>query len=245
MTAAPARPPMRKKPEPPIRTTRPSVFVAEHDLVIPATAVTLEGFREWAHSEAFPEHGRICYLNGEVYVEMSPEELETHNAVKTELTIALGVLNKRLKLGRLLSDGVLLTNPDAGLSTEADAALARWEDLESERLRLIPREGVEGQYIEVEGTPSWVLEIVSTWSVRKDTRTLCDLYYQAGIPEYWIIDARGADISFQILIRGDEGYEEATGRKGWLPSGVFGRRFRLTRRRGRINLWEYTLEVKR
>jgi Uma2 family endonuclease len=219
--------------------------VPQFDLVVPAEAHALAGFRAWAVSEEFPQRGRICFLNGEIFIDMSPEELETHSGVKLEVTRVLATLNRKEKLGRVYPDGVLLTNPTAGLSTEADAAFATWKDLESGRLRQVPREGVAGQYVEVEGTPSWVLEVVSAYSVRKDTRVLPELYHRAGVDEVWIIDARGADIQFRLLVRGEEEYEEATGRGGWRPSTVFGRRFRLTRERGRMGLWEYTLEVRR
>jgi hypothetical protein len=31
-------------------------------------------------------------------------------------------------------------------------------------------------------------------------------YYFAGIPEYWLINARGDDVDFQILARGADDY---------------------------------------
>lgn len=34
------------------------------------------------HSGEFPETGRICFLDGEVWVDMSMEQLYTHNQVK-------------------------------------------------------------------------------------------------------------------------------------------------------------------
>jgi hypothetical protein len=64
------------------------------------------------------------------------------------------------------------------------------------------------------------------------------------VREYWLIDARGEEINFQILIRGESDYAATVGRGGWQTSVVFKRRFRLVRQRGRMNLWEYTLEVK-
>jgi Uma2 family endonuclease len=242
MTTVPVRSPARRDAA--ARPSRSGVFVAEHDLNIPASAFTLAGFRRWASSEEFPESGRISFLAGEVFVDMSPEEFNTHSAVKGEVTAVPWQLNKKLDLGRMIPDGVLLTNPEAGLSTVADASLARWDDLEADRLRLIPREVVEVHFIEVEGTPSWVLEVVSMYSVQGHTN-VTRAVSPAGVPEYWLIDARGADIHFEILVRGEEGYEAATGRSGWLPSPVFGRRFRLTRQRDRCNLWDYTLEVRR
>lgn len=65
MTAAPAHPVPRNKPAP----ARPTMFVAEYGVTIPATAFTLGRFRRWAGSDEFPERGRVHFLNGEVYVE--------------------------------------------------------------------------------------------------------------------------------------------------------------------------------
>jgi len=32
-------------------------------------------------------------------------------------------------------------------------------------------------------------------------------YYQAGVREYWLIDARGKELSFELLRRGDAAFE--------------------------------------
>jgi len=52
--------------------------------------------------------------------------------------------------------------------------------------------------LELEGTPDMVLEVVSASSVVKDTETLLQLYWQAGIPEYWLVDARGEALEFTV-----------------------------------------------
>ena len=92
--------------------------------------------------------------------------------------------------------------------------------------------------------PDWVLEIVSESSVRKDTETLRDVYYRAGIREYWIIDARGETIVFQILRWSRADYRATPRRGGWQRSRVFERSFRLERERDDLGLWEYTLHVQ-
>jgi Uma2 family endonuclease len=229
---------------PAIQPAACTVLVFDRQVVVPPSAHSLAGFRAWAKSADFPERGRISFIDHEIFIDMSPEELETHNKVKTEIGRVLANLNKRLKLGEFYSDRTLVTNVEANVSNEPDAAFARWETLEQQRLRLVPREGEEGKYMELEGTPDWVLEIVSDSSVRKDTRRLRERYHRAGIPEYWLIDARGENLAFQILVRAETEYTAAAGRGGWQASPVFRRRFRLARRRGRLNLWEYTLQMK-
>jgi len=134
---------------------------------VPAGATTLAGFREWILSDEFPEHWRVSYIQGELFIDMSPEELDTHNKVKTEVTLAVGKLIKELDLGDYYSDGVLVTNEAADLSTEPDGTFVSWRGYEAGRVRLIPRKNRPGQYIELQGTPDWVLEIVSQSSVQK------------------------------------------------------------------------------
>ena len=44
---------------------------------IPASALTsLKGFRAWVASRDYPERGRVTFLDGEVLIDMSPEELD-------------------------------------------------------------------------------------------------------------------------------------------------------------------------
>ena len=73
------------------------------------------------------------------------------------------------------------------------------------------------------------MEIVSNSSVVKDTRDLRAAYHAAGIREYWIIDARGAEIRFQILHWRKSAYFTAPRADGWQRSRVFSRWFELTR----------------
>jgi Uma2 family endonuclease len=89
-----------------------------------------------------------------------------------------------------------------------------------------------------------VLEVISDSSVVKDAELLRTAYHKAGVPEYWLIDARGESISFQILYHRKNGYAAAPVRDGWQRSRVFGRGFRLDRQRDALGLWEYTLHVQ-
>jgi Putative restriction endonuclease len=66
---------------------------------IPRTAGDLAGFREWACSDDFPENGRIDLLDGELDVDMSPEELAVHGLVKAEVATVLQLLVARRNLG--------------------------------------------------------------------------------------------------------------------------------------------------
>ena len=162
---------------------------------VPDSAYSLAGFRRWAASDDFPEHGRFMLFDGEVFVDMPPERIGTHNQVKAEITFTLEGINREDKLGVLYPDGLWLTNDTAG-------------------------------------------------SVRKDTVTLLNAYFRAGVLEYWLVDARGDEIQFTVFRRDDEEFIPVESQAGWLASGVFGRAFRLERSLDRVGAFDYTLHVR-
>ena len=213
-------------------------------LRIPTRALTHEGFREWAVSDEFPERGRISWISGELWVDMSPESLETHNAVKVASYAYVHGLIRELDIGRFYGSCALVSNAAAGFSTEPDSLFATWDTLGSDRLRRVPLKDHPDECMELEGTPDWVMEIVSDSSDERDTQALRKAFHRAGIPEYWLIDARGDQIDFQMLQHRAHGYEPAQPRDGWLTSEIFPRSFRLDRERDRIGGWRYTLHVR-
>jgi Uma2 family endonuclease len=224
-------------------TTAVHTVVFDEDSVrIPAWVVDLESFRRWVHSDEVPEKLRVCFLDGEVWVDMSQEQFYSHNQIKTELTVVLGGLVNAQGLGRYATDGMLLTNIDANLSAGPDGIFISEASLSSDRVRLV--KGKKGGYVELEGTPDMVLEVVSDSSAKKDTDTLRDLYWEAGIPEYWLVDARGEEVEFTILRRTAKDYAPARKHGGWLKSAVFGKSFRLTQQTDARGNPKYTLEVR-
>jgi Uma2 family endonuclease len=211
-------------------------------VTVPESAHTLGGFRQWAASEDFPDSGKISYLAGELFIDMSPEKFDTHNQVKDAVNNAVSPLVRKLDLGKYCPDGLWITNDQGDLSTEADATFLSWQRLQSGEVQLIPgRRGRGG--IEMRGSPDWVLEIVSDTSVEKDTVRLLELYYRAKVREYWLIDARGETLLFNAYRRGRKAFQPIPAVRGWIASEVFPRRFRLTRERDRIGGWTYTLKV--
>src|SRR5947209_9808644 len=162
----------------------------------PNWVVDLASFRRWCDSDDFPDEGRICFLQGEVWIDMSREQLFTHNQVKTELTSVLRPLAKRERLGLYFADGLRLTNVPADISAVPDGTLVANDSLDTGRVRFV--EGKEGGFTELEGVPDLVIEVVSDSSVDKDTEWLMKAYWEAGIREYWLIDARGQPLQFNI-----------------------------------------------
>lgn len=209
---------------------------------IPGWVTDLASFRRWACSDDLPRRGWFSYLGGELWVDLSMEQLFSHNQVKGKFAIVLGALVDAAELGLFFHDRTLLSNPGAELSTEPDGLFVSFGAVEDGRVRLV--EGAEEGYVELEGSPDMVLEVVSASSVQKDTVRLPELYWRAGIPEYWLVDARGESPQFDILRRGAKGYTATRKQKGWLRSKVFGRSFQLTQQPNRLGLPAFTLAVR-
>jgi hypothetical protein len=57
-------------------------------------------------------------------------------------------------------------------------------------------------------------------------------WFLAGIPEYWVVDARGEEMEFQIYKHGANRYSATRKQDGWLKSALFGKSFRLIRGEG-------------
>jgi Uma2 family endonuclease len=217
-------------------------IVINDRLRIPGWVRDLESFRRWATSDDYPRRGWFAYLHGNLWVDPSMEQLFTHNQVKGEYAYRVMAINEKQSMGRYFHDRTLLTNVLADLSTEPDGLFATWDTLQTGRLRSIA--GASEGYVELEGTPAMVLEVVSTSSVRKDTEILLELYWRAGIQEYWLVDARGATLHFQILRHAAKSYVPVKPRGGWLKSAVFGRSFRLTQQTDPLGHPLYTLAFK-
>jgi Uma2 family endonuclease len=221
------------------------IWARESGVRVPADVFDLPGFLRWVRSGEFPERGRISFLDGEVNVDMSPEELRTHNFLKGDLYSGVDRWVSRLDLGQMFSDRSLLVNEAANLSTEPDIMFCRWKTLTSGRARLFEVEEGSGRWMEVHGSPDLVIEIISATSVYKDTKRLPPRYFAAGVKEYWIVDARGDEIDFRVLRRGKRGFVPVKpDADGYLRSRVLGGSFRLVRKRTRIGGWKYRLLSK-
>jgi len=204
---------------------------------------SLAEFRVWATSEDFPEEGRIDYIAGCIEVDMSPEDLVCHGELKTEIVWMFKDMVKRGTRGHVYSDSTRISCPEADLSVEPDVVFISDESLDSGRVRLVPKATREpDRFIEVEGPPDLIVEIVSDSSQTKDTRRLPAAYYRAGVPEFWLIDARGEELFFQIHRPGPSAYEPAPrDPEAFQQSAVFGTWFRLTRRRNDRGRWTFDL----
>lgn len=219
-----------------------TIVVDEQTVVIPSWVGDHESFRRWARSEDFPETGCACYLKEGVWIDLSKEQLFSHNQVKHEFSYTLTGIIRAGQKGRYFPDGVLLSNDDAGLTAQPDGVFVSSEVLRSGRVRLI--EGAQDGFVELEGSPDMVLEVVSRSSVEKDTVDLNDQYWQAQIDEYWLVDVRGQRLEFDIYRHAARGYVATRKQNGWIKSQVFDKSFRMTRANDEQDHPVFTLHVK-
>lgn len=218
----------------------------EEQVEIPLSLRTLADFRRWATSDAFPENGRIDYIAGCIEVDMSPEDLHTHGKLKTELVVVLGQRVKEKQLGELYTDSTRISCPEADLSVEPDVVFVSDASLDSGRVLLVPKSGgAPDRYVELEGPPDLVVEIVSDASVGKDTERLPAAYFRAGVPEFWLIDARGESLLFQIHVPGPTAYTPVLpDADAYQHSPTLALSYRLTRSRNAKGRLAFDLETK-
>lgn len=212
------------------------------DVRVPDWVVDHGSFRKWVATDEFPEEGRVTYLDGEVIFDMSFEQLYSHVRMKTVLTTILNLLVTTEELGEFFGDGVMISHLEAKVSNNPDGVFVSNASFESDRVRRVA--GAGSGFIELEGSPDMVLEVISDSSVKKDTQLLRDAYWKAEIREYWLVDARGATPEFQILKHTSKGYSPVRSTGGWLKSAVFGKAFKLIAKANHLGHPTFDLMVK-
>lgn len=205
----------------------------DEPLDLPAEVRDFASFRRWTWSDEFPERGRIDWLAGRIEAAMSPEELYTHSALIVEIAARLHALIIDTGLGLVFSQRTRFASPTAELSVEPDVVAMLWASSSTGRVHDVPSPKREERYIELEGAPDLVVEVVSDSSVGKDRKRLPPLYAAAGVPELWLVDARRRAPLFQVLVLEGGAYrEQPRDEGGWMTSPLLGRRVRLVVRPG-------------
>jgi Uma2 family endonuclease len=219
-----------------------ATVVFEEQLEIPSIA-DLTDFRAWALSDDFPERGRIDYVAGRIEVDMSPEDLFTHGTLKLQVAGKIEHRVADLDLGHVFVGETRISSPEGNFSAEPDVVVISHEALDEGRVTLIPKStGEQGRFVEIEGGVDLIVEIVSDSSVTKDTKRLPAAYFQAGVRENWLIDARGERLVFHGERRGTHSFEPAlVDENGFQRSDVLDCLVRLDRERHRRGHWAYRL----
>ena len=216
--------------------------ILEDEVEIPMIR-SLADFRRWALSDRFPDRGRIDFVAGRIEVDMSPEDLFCHGAPKAAIGAKLFQRIEHADRGHVLIGRSRISVPAADLSVEPDVLFISHESLDSGRMRLVPKVGGEpGRYVEVEGAPDLIVEIVSDSSVTKDTERLPAAYAAAGVREFWLVDARKEPLVFRIHHWSEGAYCPAeTDSEGYQRSSVLDCRFRLDAARDARGHWKFSL----
>ncbi len=227
---------------------RPAVPYGEYPWIPPA-AYGFEGFRAWARSDQFPETGRIDYMAGVIEPDMSPEDLHTHGTVKTAIAAALFAVIARPRRGFVFADRTRVTLPVSQVSVEPDVVAVLFSSLDRGEVRQVPAKSKgPGRFVEFEGAPDLVVEIVSDSSVKKDTERLPPHYAADGVGELWLVDARGDELELEIRtlepdrVAGPSYRVVERNRDGWAESSFLGGRVRLVREPTPHAGWLYELE---
>lgn len=210
---------------------------------VPAWVVDFASFRRWLHSAAFPEEGKVCFINGKVWVDLSMEEFSTHNVLRAELGAVLHFLMKKTKFGRFVPEGMRYGHLESELSTEPDGMVVSHEAMNDGRVQLVG--GEKGVQTELVGSPEIVIEIVSESSEVKDTEWTMSAYFDADVQEYWVFDVRDEDdLRFDIFKRGKKEFAAVRKPGGWVKSAALGTSFRLTQSEGADGNPDFTLETR-
>lgn len=135
-----------------------------------------------------------------------------------------------------------VSHPEADLSAVPEGVFILDDSVQTPKVQIVA--GVGGGYVRIAGGPDIVLEVVSDSSVQKDTVRLRNLYWKAGVCEYWLVDARREAPTFEILRRSEKGFVATRKRDGWLMSSVLGTSFRLTQHTDPLGHPAFALEMR-
>ncbi|WKN41216.1 Uma2 family endonuclease [Tunicatimonas pelagia] len=152
--------------------------------------VTRITYQEFLNME-IPDDDNYIYelLNGEIVKYSAPES--KHQIASANLHLIMGSYVKQKKLGRVLYA------PISVFLGEYSAPRPDLLFVSTKKQEIIQQKGVMG-------TPDLMIEIVSPGSVVRDRVHKKEIYQQAGVPEYWIVDPKYLTVEVYELI--DSGY---------------------------------------
>jgi Uma2 family endonuclease len=146
---------------------------------------------EWTYEDwlKLPDDGyRYEVINGELF--MSPPPSARHQRVLMRLVDHLLAFLRLHAVGEVIVAPVGVRLPNQPVPLQPDIIF-----VQSERLAIIGEDYIEG-------APDLVIEILSPSNWLYDRREKMQVYQEAGIAEYWIVDPRAQTIDIQVLEQG-------------------------------------------
>jgi Uma2 family endonuclease len=192
---------------------------------IPRWVIDHASFLKWVRSGEVPEDVRLGFIRGDVWIENMPERATAHNRIKTAVSRVVDGLVVRNKLGIFFGDGMMYTSESEGFSCCPDGMFASRATIDAKRVWLTGSKR-SGEETELVGTPDLMIEVVSHSSELKDTEWYMTWYWNAGIPEYWVIDGRVGPPDWTVYRRGPRGYRPVRPSDGWTKSKSLGHAYR-------------------
>jgi len=155
---------------------------------------------DWTYEDwlKLPDDGyRYEVINGVLY--MTPPPRPQHQRVSARLAHRLLNFVEEHALGEVLYAPIGVQLPNQPVPFQPDILFIR-----AERLDIIGEKNVEG-------VPDLIIEILSPSNWLYDRREKMEVYEEAGVPEYWIVDPRIRVIEVYVLEEG-----------GFLQKGEYG-----------------------
>ena len=144
---------------------------------------------QWSYDDyaRLPDDGcRYEVIRGELYMAPAPRPL--HQRVIIRLSFFLEAYLEERKLGTAFAAPIDVILPrKLGNPVQPDLLFIR-----SERRRIIGE-------LNIQGAPDLVMEVLSPSNPAHDRSLKHELYAEAGVPEYWIIDPRARTVEIFVL----------------------------------------------
>jgi Uma2 family endonuclease len=156
---------------------------------------------EWTYDNyaRLPDNGmRYEVIQGDLYMSTAPRP--SHQRAVVKLSTMLQLFVEQHQLGEVYVSPIDVILPDLASPVQPDILfVATW------KLNIV-------KDVFVEGVPNLIIEVLSPGNPLHDRRTKFQLYAQAGVVEYWIVDPAACTIEVYSL-RG----------QAYVPLGKFGR----------------------
>ena len=140
-------------------------------------------YKDYRH---LPDNGmRYEVIRGDLH--MSPAPRPIHQEIILNLALLMHQFVKANKLGKIYSAPIDLILPDLTNPVQPDLLL-----ISQERLEMVKENFIEG-------VPELIVEVLSPGSADRDRRLKFQVYAQAGVKEYWLIDPDARTTEVYVL----------------------------------------------